>query len=107
MKTKKEMPITFGLMEKEWEVVDTDIQRITGRYNRAKGEADEASDRLKIQKARIAEINAWLEEHEPKPITKAEALLERMVEMYSESGNRFTEKQKYVIATILNAEEAE
>ena len=43
---------------------------------------------------------------EPEP-TKAEALLERMVEMYSESGNRFTEKQKHVIATILNAEEAE
>tara|TARA_R110000803_G_scaffold59101_9_gene117496 strand:+ start:954 stop:1415 length:462 start_codon:yes stop_codon:yes gene_type:complete len=47
-----------------------------------------------------------LPEPEPEP-TKAEALLERMVEMYSESGNRFTEKQKYVIATILNAEEAE
>ena len=57
MKTKKEMPITFGLMEKEWESVNTDIQRITGRYNRAKGEADEASDRLKIQTARVAEIN--------------------------------------------------
>tara|TARA_R110000772_G_C13176856_1_gene427630 strand:- start:241 stop:564 length:324 start_codon:yes stop_codon:yes gene_type:complete len=106
MKTKKEMPITFGLMEKEWESVNTDIQRITGRYNRAKGEADEASDRLKIQKARIAEINYWLEEHEPNPMTKAEALLERMVEMYGEGGNRFTEKQKHVIATILNEEDA-
>ena len=100
------MPITFGLMEKEWEVVDTDIQRITGRYNRAKGEADEASDRLKIQKARIAEINAWLEEHEPKPITKAEALLERMVEMYGVGGHSFTKKQKDVITTILNEEDA-
>jgi chromosome segregation ATPase len=106
MNTNTKEPIVLTVLKKERDATTLEIERLQGRYDRAQGDVTEAQTILKTLRSKCEELSHYIEEHEPKQLTKAEALLERMVKMYSESGNRFTEKQKYVIATILNEEDA-
>ena len=107
MKTKKEMPITLGLMKRERDSTALEHERISGRWNRAHGEATEAEAQLKELDAALTDLNAWIEEHEPKQLTKNEVLFERMDVVFHRSLGKFMGPwAKVAILKVLNEEDA-